>query len=141
MRLNGARTQGAFGALAGRTVRCDDVTVQTPNVHCAVIVTSLDGRPIRESSRLLVSAVGRSQNQAMPAERQPLPEGSDEGMPPCLMEPVRGAVTIRTDLANVAAVDAGGYAVGSVETSRTPDGGLAFDLEGAPGVLYYVIER
>jgi hypothetical protein len=139
MRLNAARTQGAFGALAGRRIVCDDVAIETPNAHCAVIVSSLDGRPIPESSRLLVSAVGRSQNTAMPPERGELPEGSDDSMPPCLMEPVTGTVAVRTELGVVTAVDVSGYAAGPVEAGKAEDGFLTFDLTSRPGVLFYVI--
>jgi hypothetical protein len=138
MRLNSRRTQGAFGALGGREVACDDVLLRTPNAHCAVIVTALEEEPIPEADRLLVTAVGRLQNLGMPPERGPLPEGSDSTVPPCLMEPVTGVVSVRTGLSSVYAVDAAGYRVGEVAAS-SEDGVLTFRMTGQPGVTYYEI--
>ncbi len=138
MRLLSARTQGAFGALAGKRIDCGDVTVETPNRFCAVIVTSLDGRPIPEAGRLLVAAVGRSQNMGMPRDKGPVPEGGDKTVPPCLMEPVTGTVSIRTSLSRVHAVDASGYRVAQLPAERIGET-LRFEMDGRAQVIYYEV--
>ncbi len=137
MRLDAERTQGAFGALAGRRITCPDVEVETPNEFCAVIVTSLDGAAITDSERLLVSAVGRSRNLPAPP---PDAEGRDRSVPPCFMEPVTGSVLIDTELDTVYALDVNGYRVGQVPARRV-GGRLQFQMEGAPQVLYYEVTR
>ena len=140
MRLNTGRTQGAFGALAGRDIRCGDVRIRTPNEFCAVIVTTLEEKPIPSAKRLLVAAVGRSQNMGRKRPPSETPEGAVRTVPPCLMEPVTGEVAVRTGTGRVYAVDAAGYRVGEVPTSR--DGHwVIFRMEGKPGVLYYEIVR
>ncbi|MFO7958421.1 MAG: hypothetical protein R6X33_15140 [Candidatus Brocadiia bacterium] len=137
MRLDAARTQGAFGALAGRRIICPDVEIETPNEFCAVLVSSLEQQPISDAGRLLVSAVGRAQNLPAPP---PTVEGRDRSVPPCFMEPVTGTVTIDTDLNVVHALDVNGYRVGRVPAERV-DGKLQFRMEGAPQVLYYEVTR
>ncbi len=138
MRLNTERTQGAFGSLAGRTVECDDVRVETPNPFCAVIVTALETKPIPEAGRLLVAAVGRSQD--MGRRLTQLPQGAEATVPPCLMEPVTGTVSVRTTARKVYAVDAAGYRVEEVP-ARAEGGRLTFRMEGKPLVLYYELTR
>lgn len=141
MRLNAERTQGAFGALRGKAIACDDVRIETPNEFCAIIVTALENKPIPEAARLLVVAVGRSQNMALAPDKGPVPEGGVNSVPPCLMEPVRGTVSVRTGASKVYAVDASGYRVGEVPAERAAGGMLTFRMAGKPQVLYYEITR
>ncbi len=133
LRLNAERTQGAFGALGGRRIECPDVKIETPNPHCAVIVTAMEKKPIPEAGRLLVAAVGRAMNmKAGPA--------SGTQVPPCMMEPVKGTVSVKTPLRKVYAVTAVGYRAGEVKAERK-GGWLTFRMEGAPQVLYYEITK
>jgi len=134
MRLNSERTQGAFGALAGKTVECDDVTVETTNPFCAILVTAMEKKPIRRAGRLLVAAVGRSQNMGVPGAQ----DSARGGRPPCLMEPVTGKLSIRTPLGKVYALDAMGYRIGEVAAERDGER-LVFRMEGKPQVLYYEV--
>jgi len=140
LRLNSARTQGAFGALSGVHVECDQVRVQTPNEFCAVIATSMDEKPIGESGHVLVSAVGRSRGLPAPEAPQGPVEGRAATMPPCLMEPVMGSVSVRTGLDRVYAVDLSGYRTEQVPCRREGDW-LIFRMEGKPRVLYYEVTR
>ncbi len=138
MRLNSKCTQGAFGALGGRQVVCDDVSIETPNPFCAVIVSSLDPRPITMAGRLLVSAVGRSRMLPVPPTDGPAIPGRAKVMPPCLTEPVKGTVTVRTAATKVYAVDALGYRLGEVAATRDGDR-LSFHMDGEPQVVYYEV--
>jgi len=54
------RTQGVTGWLNGETVVLPDLRVESDTPVATVIVSSLDGLPIRESRRLLLTAVARS---------------------------------------------------------------------------------
>ncbi|NLF38016.1 hypothetical protein GX586_01135 [bacterium] len=132
--LKGARTQGAFGALAGRALACPDVTIMTSNAHAALLVTALDARPIRSSTRLLAGAVGRAQGNGVRDPRT----GGLVSTPPCLIEPVTGELRVRTALTNVHAVSYTGYRLARVPARR--DGAfLVVPLAGQPGVMYYEI--
>jgi hypothetical protein len=92
--INAPRTKAAVGRLAklgklamGRLVlRCE-------NDFAAVMVTSLDGEPIGEAKRILVTAVARAENtgQAFCRNRTALAE---KGRPPVLVEPVRCELSV-----------------------------------------------
>jgi hypothetical protein len=62
VRLSTPRTQGAFGFLGGvGALDLGDVVVRCGNEYASVVVTSLDGKPLRTSGRILVQAVTEEQ--------------------------------------------------------------------------------
>lgn len=80
--IDSPRTQAAHGWMEGREVKLRDVTLRIDTPKAAVAVSSLDGQPIRQSRRLLISMVARVM-------------ASEGGKMPMLSEPVRGELTIR----------------------------------------------
>jgi len=78
-----ARTQAVSGWIGGRNLATADVEFRIGTAKAAVAVSSLDGRPLAESQRMLVSAV--AQVAASPDDRLPL-----------LSEPVEGELRVRT---------------------------------------------
>jgi ssDNA-binding Zn-finger/Zn-ribbon topoisomerase 1 len=64
------------------------------NEFCSIILTSLDGKPIAQASRLLLVATARAANTGMKwnDKRTSL---TDWGTEPSLIEPVRGFVTLK----------------------------------------------
>ncbi|MBI5724529.1 MAG: beta-galactosidase [Planctomycetes bacterium] len=133
IKIDSARTQGGFGAIAGKKIDCKDVTIQSPNVHATILVSSLDGKPIGQSKKLAVVAVGRSASNAVTAGA-----AKPSFAPPCFMEPVLGSVSIKTGLSKVTAVSATGYKIDDVP-AKSADGTLSFDLAGKPQVVYYLL--
>ena len=82
------RTKGAVGFLGkSGAVALGEVQITCRTPFAAVLVTSLDGKPIGESWRLLVTAVARAENtgQAFYRNKTSVPE---TGRPPVLAEPV-----------------------------------------------------
>jgi hypothetical protein len=129
LRLNAERTQGAFGAIGDRKIACRDVSFETPNEFCTLIATSMEKKPISRAGRILVVALGRATNQlAAP--------GATEEVPPCLLEPVTGTVSIRTKTTRVHAVSIDGFRLHEVPSARL-NGTLTFRMEGEPRVVYY----
>ncbi|MBT3290696.1 MAG: hypothetical protein HN380_25350, partial [Victivallales bacterium] len=83
--VNTPRSQGAVGWLGeAGAIELADCTIQVKNPKGAVILSSLDGKPLRESNRILVSAVGRAVVQTERRQRFPL------------SEPVAGTVAVRS---------------------------------------------
>lgn len=92
--INTPRTQGIVGHFGKGRPRLADITLQTQTRFGAVMVSSLDGKPIAEASELLVTAGGRTANAGMKwnDDRTSLLE---TGGPPMLIEVVEGELQIR----------------------------------------------
>ena len=92
--INTPRAQGLVGHLQRGRPRLADVTLESATPFGAVLVASLDGKPIAESSRLLVTAGARTHNAGMQwtAKRDSLTE---TGGPPMLIEVLQGELQIR----------------------------------------------
>jgi hypothetical protein len=76
------RTQAATGWLGGKEIALRDVAVAATTRNASVAVQSLDGRPIAEARRILISLGAR----ALPSHRDKLPFRS---------EPVTGRLSVR----------------------------------------------
>jgi len=80
--VNTLRTQAAMGWIGNESILLSDVTFDVKTRNATVVVQSLDGAPIRRSSRLLISLAARS----VPSAGNRLP---------FRWEPVVGKLTIR----------------------------------------------
>ncbi|HEY2900307.1 MAG TPA: glycosyl hydrolase family 5 [Polyangia bacterium] len=81
--IDTTRTQAAAGWIGGSTINLHDVRFQIRTPKATVAVTSLDGKPISQSRRMLVTVVG--QVVASPGDKMPL-----------LAQPIAGTITLRT---------------------------------------------
>jgi hypothetical protein len=79
--INTKKTQAAHGWIGGRAVSLDDVSLRIETSKAAVALCSLDDQPIRESKRVLITAVARV-------------VASPGGQMPLLSEPVRGQLVV-----------------------------------------------
>ncbi|UCG48361.1 MAG: hypothetical protein JSU94_01025 [Phycisphaerales bacterium] len=88
------RSQALIGFVRDNQRSLENVSAEVENEFCSVILTSLDGRAISASGRLLLAATARSANTGMKwnDKRTSL---VDWGSEPSLIEPVRGLVTLR----------------------------------------------
>ncbi len=96
LRIDSPRTQGVAGFAKGQAVATSDVIFNVGNEFAVVMVSALDGEPIRQSKRMLVSTSARAQWSGMEFDEQ---SGTitKSGKPPFLMEPVVGTVRVRHD--------------------------------------------
>lgn len=92
--INTPRTQGIVGHFGKGRPRLADVSLQSPARFGAVMVSSLDGKPIAEASELLITVGGRTANAGMKwnDDRTSLIE---TGGPPMLIEVIEGELQIR----------------------------------------------
>jgi hypothetical protein len=111
-------SQAAMGWIGGRSIALADVTFEIETPKAAVAVTSLDGRPIATSDKMLVTVV--AQVAASPGERLPF-----------LSQPVDGTIAVRARrplrLVPVAPSDQAKPAAAQARGDRQ-----AFSLGGAP---------
>lgn len=75
------RTQAATGWLGGREIELGDVTIELTTTKGALAVSSLDGKPLSESERILLTVTA----QATAAQGLPF-----------ISEPVTGKISLRT---------------------------------------------
>ena len=59
MTINTEKTQAAVGWLKNNEIELKDISINIDNPKTAIIVTSLDKKPIAISKRILITAVGR----------------------------------------------------------------------------------
>ena len=132
-----------------------DFTVQSDNNYGTCVAVSMDGKPLRESKKVLIQCGTNTlpagwQQSAAPAdgaapEKKKGSENSDSlmkiesiGHAPWMMERVRMTATLsNVVLTKATALDANGYSTGNVEIKRT-DGKLTLTLP--EDALHVVLE-
>ncbi len=138
--LDTARTQAAVGLLGGAVVKTAALTIATETPWCQVLVTSLDGKPLASSARMLLVTSARTENtqQVYRLFRRGL---TDLGHAPIVVEPVRGSLTLRrTGGAPVVyALDLDGYRTGAKLPAERVGDGWRIVLDGSPAMWYEVV--
>ena len=116
------------------------VTVHSPR-FAAITVSSLDGRAIRESERLLITAAARQENTGQKWNDERTSVGDKWGSQPTLIEPVRA--TIRLDRAGATGMRLltldGRGRVARESAVMAKRNSLTFTLPGQPATLWYVL--
>ena len=133
------RSQSLVGVINGKSIR--HLAAEVANPFCALTLSSLDGKPISRSAKMLLSASARAANTGMQwnAKRTSL---TDWGAAPTVIEPVTGTVTLRNlDGARevrATALDSGGRPLGpEIAAKKTPAG---WTLEiGKPITTWYAV--
>ena len=129
-----ARTQGILGFAGGVAPELPDVEASFTNGYAVLLVTALDGLPIAESHRMLVTAIAR-ERPAGAAYNADDTELLTVGGPPLLMEPVEATLRI-PGVDAVTALDVDGWPRVAVPVT---DG--AFAIDGRWRTLWYLAER
>lgn len=147
-------TAGTFRVVTPRTecfVIPDDremagkaVAVNCKGGFAVVSVSSMDGRPIAESTRLLVLHLTDVQNTGTRYRNRTMTLLEQWGALPHLVR--RGQAELRIAQSQPVnmrawALDVGGKRTGEVELSRTPDGRIALTADTSRGCLAYEITR
>jgi hypothetical protein len=136
LKIDSPRTQAVAGFTGHRPVALADATIEISNDFAVVMVSSLDGKPIKNAKRLLVSTSARAQWTGMEFDER---RGviTKSGMPPFLMEPVTGKVTIRHDSPmKVYRLSSSGRRLGQVPVQGTDDA-IIFDLQASNKCMHY----
>jgi hypothetical protein len=140
--MTSPRFQGAVGFIGGRRLALGDFTLEMAKrpEFSAVSLCPLDGRPLKESKRILLTLAGRAEDTGQSWE-----EGSEgdfaatSGERPVLAEPVRGRLTWEGRTLKVFALSASGKRVEEVGSGEALEFGgdqtMWYELvpAGAPG--------
>jgi hypothetical protein len=136
LRIDTPRTQGLVGFTQGQPVTTSDVTFEVGNEFAVVMVSALDGEPIRQAKRLLVSTSARAQWSGMEFDEQ---AGviTKSGKPPFLMEPVAGTVRIKHDKPmTIYRLSSSGKRLGEAPIQKTCEG-TALEMRPENRCMHY----
>jgi len=134
--------QSVVGYIGGQTVTLGANALAFPafgNDFAAVTLTAMDRRPLAESRRLLLTLVGKVENQDMGWNAARTSVGDKWGHGPTVAEGIPAAVTLRTGGArHVWALDGTGKRVGAVPATWA-DGLLTFTVGPQFKTLWYEV--
>ncbi len=132
------RTQGLIGFVGGRRRQLKDLAVEVEDAFCSIVLTSLDGKALGESRRMLLVAAGRvaATGMSWDEKRHTLVRW---GRLPMRIEPVKGTVTLsrvkaHTRLA-LTPLDGAAAALTDAQPAAKTAEGASFRL-AAPTVWY-----
>jgi hypothetical protein len=135
------RTQALIGFVAANRQSVRNLAAALDTKFAALVLSSMDARPIANAGRLLLTAGSRVSNTGLKwnADRT---RTTDQGGSPSLIEPVAGSVTLRgisgARGVSVAALDGAGKPFGDpIPAVRSP-AGWTFKV-GTPVTTWYAI--
>jgi hypothetical protein len=135
--VNTPRTQSVVGFAQGRTHTLAGADVQINTNYASLIMTSLDGLPIDDSNRVLVTAVARDRQAGsrFNADGTVLEALGADSLE---LEPVQADITMKgRPVADVVALDVyGNETTNSVDRLRN-----SFTIDGRYRTVYYLIKR
>jgi hypothetical protein len=139
--IDSARTQALIGFVRSNDVQLSNLAAAPENNFCTLQIASLDGRPIRNSSLMLLVAGGVVRNTG----QQWNTAGTDVtawGGSPTLIEPVTGTITLRqidgAKAVKLQALDGAGQPLGKAISATLAKGGWSLPL-GNIVTSWYVI--
>ena len=139
--VDAPRTQALIGFVRANGKSATHLAAKVQNTFCTIVLTSLDSKPIEESSRMLLTTGSRIENTAM--QWNPDHSGlSDWGHSPSLIEPVEGTIMLRglsgAGAVLVRALDGSGQPFGA--PNRTVRHGRDWQISiGSPITTWYEI--
>lgn len=143
LKIDSPYVQGYTGAIGtGEPIKTSglEMTVAKRNPWVSVLAISLDRKPLKDSSKILLVAVARAENsgQVYNSTRTAL---KDPGEPPILMQGVEGVVSIAVKPGGkygLVSLDESGEVGKSLRTTMT-QGGLKFAISPADHTSYYLV--
>jgi len=132
-----------LGYLGGRTASVGSLTVEVDTPFSALVLVSLDDRPVSHTERLILGAAARVANDGMAWDEARKSLGERFGGPPTLIEPVVGRITL-IGLAGATGVriqplDAAGLPLGEEAPAEYSDGGWSVDVGQGPVTVWYLV--
>jgi hypothetical protein len=139
--IDSDRSQALVGFVRGNGKATRNLSAEVKNDFCTITLSSLDGKPISRSARLLLTATAREQNTgAKWNDRHML--WSDLGTAPTQIEPVTGWILLRNIEGavgmQVTALDGSARPTGERIAGRRLELGWEFPIGGAVTTTYLV---
>lgn len=142
--INSTSAKAAVGYIGGERIELGDVTIAMDSTvynWATITLTSLDGRPIRESSRILLVAAGRLENTHMGWNQDSTSVSDKWGTSPTRVEGIPAKVVLKgMNPFKVVAMDAAGHAGPAVNVGREGDE-QSFNIGAQYRTLWYMLLR
>lgn len=138
--VNAPAIRAAIGYIGGREITLGDATIHVTGATgnwAAVALGALDGKPLVESSRVLVVAAGRIENVNMGWDEKRTTVSNQWGSSPALAEGIQADIRLPFG-GHVVALDGTGSPKGEVEFERT-DNGIVFTIGSQYTTLWYAV--
>ena len=139
MTINAPALRMAFGHTGGQSFDLGDAKISvepgTLENYANMALVALDGLPLSQSRRVLVTAVARVENKGMIYNEARTSVGKEWGEGPTLAEPVKFAVSVPGAGWRASALDGKGRVVGALKMS-----GATLKVS-EPSSLWYLLER
>jgi hypothetical protein len=143
-KINSSSAKAAIGYIGGKSIELGNVTIamDTTRFNWATItVTALDGKPVEQSSRILIVAAGRVENTGWKWDAGQTTVGGDWGKSPTIAEGIPARLTFKgMDKISVYALDPAGNQGMEVPVSKR-GGELSFGIGAQYKTLWYLITR
>ncbi|MGB6199736.1 MAG: hypothetical protein WBF35_09325 [Candidatus Acidiferrales bacterium] len=140
--IDSPRSQALIGFVRANGKAVSNLAAQVENNFCAIQLSSLDGKPIAQASKLLLVAGGRVENTGQEWNSA----GTDVtswGGSPSLIEQVKGSVTLRglesARAVHVQPIDGAGQPLGATSSAVKDGDGWKISL-GAAATTWYEIK-
>jgi hypothetical protein len=140
--VNTAHTQAIIGFFKERPKTLNNFSAQVENRFGSLVLSSLDGKPVAESARLLLAAGSRVANTGM-TWNEARNRVTAHGGPPSLIEPIKGTVALRNlkgaAQVSIRALDGAGKPLGDALPGSLKGGEWVLPV-GDPATTWYVID-
>jgi hypothetical protein len=138
-----ARTQALIGFLRARRPSVMNLAADVDNEFAAIVLASIDDRPIARASRLLLTTGSRVTNTGLRWNAEGT-RVAQQGGAPSLIERVTGRVTVRGLAGRVTgvtatALDGAGKPTGTPIVGRRTAAGWVLSI-GTPATTWYVVD-
>jgi len=134
----------AAGYLGGKSVALGSVTVEmdtTKHNWATITLTSLDGKPVETSSKILLVAAGRVENTEMIWDEKHTTVGAEGGKAPSLAEGIPARILFsKMDKFSVFALDPTGKETIELEVGRR-GGNQVINIGAQYKTIWYIIKR
>lgn len=133
-------TKAAYGFIGDvDSPPIDGLTLHVRTRFATIAISSLTGQPIAQSSRMLLTAVGRAENTDFRYNILHT-KSLDRGHGPIRVEPIEATIALATEVPSleVWAIGADGQRGHQIPAKQT-DGQLVFDIGNAGQTIYYLI--
>jgi hypothetical protein len=139
------RSQGLIGFVQANQKRVTNLSADVKNDFCAIVINSLEAKPISSAHRMLLTTGTRVENTNMQWDTRRA-RVTNQGQSPTLIEPVTGTITLRNLEAakqvSAKALDGSGHAIGSPIVAKKTDAGWELPIGELVTTWYEVsVER